>query len=1136
MPDFDAATLPLDRNQLIEASAGTGKTYTITNLCLRLLLGRDQAPLAINQILILTFTIAATDELKHRVAKRIREARQAFRVGHGDDFLMHLINESHDTVRDQKLLAAASQLMDEASIFTIHGFCARVLGEQAFESGVLFNQDLNADRDEILQTSAEDYFRTDILSLDTNLRAMALSIWRNPTLLAGSLKPYLFRGELHRYPENIEHFDAKALIETALTAKAHWVQQDMQGLLKAANLHARRKPMLRLDQMNVFCNSPAADLDNELWNIYSAAGLSSSMTSKTVMPENPVLGMINEVARSVEGLKAHIWQHAMQGVAARIQSEKDDWSRMTLDDLLSRTAEAVTRSGSNLSETIANRWPIAMIDEFQDTDSTQNDIFSTVYNGEKTLLMIGDPKQAIYNFRGADVFTYINARRATPDIHSLGVNWRSSPLMIEATNHLFNHPNVFGNDADMPFDPVKSAPSNQTMAATSQGIRCAPYHLFVTGQPDDFSTVPDALVQTMDYAAEETVRLISEASDIRLDDKTIEAGQVAFLVRNRRDARAAQEALGRRNIKSVYLTMDSVFLQDTAHDLKLILEAALEPNSDRAIRAALATRLLQSRALDIDALNHDSALHQSVIAEFQDYHETWRDKDIAPMLNKLMQRRKLAELWLNQPEGERQLTNLRHLAEVLQHQSMTSPGMFQLIKWFAQEQNKAETATSEERQLRLESDENLVKIVTMHAAKGLEYDIVMIPMPVFSERRSSGPVLFHEERDGNFVTALELGKNEAHRQLSKAEDEAEEMRLLYVALTRARYRCYLGVPKLKTWARSRIASLIGAVDVKKATDLHSVVAELLPEHLFEVVEANHATSTSYQPAANQEDLITPAPRPFMPVSWRIHSYTGVAARLSEDREVIPVAGFQDDDPHEAANTIDPGLSRFTFPRGPAVGVALHTMMEDMEFTDNSGHREISERTLSRLALDTSWLDMLVDWQKDIIHTPMAPCSLKDIGRVDRLDEMEFHFPLDASAELVSFLLDTGYLKHTEVEKLHLQGFMTGLIDLTFRFDEQYYIVDYKSNHLGNRTDDYSSQRLQQAMEHHNYSLQYLIYTIAIHRMLKQRLAEYEYETHFGGVRYLFLRGMDGRTDQGVFSARPDKAVVLRMDELLGGAS
>lgn len=1145
---FDPMTVPLVYGQLIEASAGTGKTYTITNLCLRLLLGRNspwQRPLAINEILILTFTIAATDELKFRISKRIEEARLAFRTGDDNDdkFVRHLLDTSSDLPTDLKLLTAASQLVDEASIFTIHGFCANVLGEQTFESGVLFDQDLNAERDHLLKLAAEDCYRTLIMPMQEDIRQLALTLWPNPTILARKLSPFLFRGELLVLPAQTPE-DSNDLVLKAREAKALWRNENLEQILVNANLKKSLKPYKRLNQMTEFCLSPEIELNNELWKIYSAGTLAGAVKKGSVLPEHAALELITEVHLGIDTVITNLWHQIYASVSKLMQHHKETWNKMTLDDLLTSLAQAVNRPGASLPESMADRWPIAMIDEFQDTDNVQNSIFSRVYQGGnkgQSLLMIGDPKQAIYSFRGADVYTYINARRSSSKLHNLDVNWRSSPALIEATNVLFQRDNIFGNDADMPFVPVKPAQKNAEMKMMVAGAECLPYQLFVLEDTEQFSNVAELTEQAMNYAAEQTVLLINDERHTSLDGEPVNAGKIAFLVRKRADALVAQRALSSRGVQSVYLTLESVFQQDTAADLKLILDAILEPANDQAIKAALTTRLMQTTAIDIEDLNHDIQAQQAVLAEFDAYHEMWLEKGISPMLNALMKRRHLAKKWLQRPNGERQITNLRHLIEILQKQSGSVKGMHQLIKWFSHEQGDTENGAAEDRQLRLESDENLVKIVTMHAAKGLEYDIVMIPMPVFGTRsnKNAEPALFHIEQEGIYSAGVELGDDNHHRRLSAKEEQEENMRLLYVAITRAKYRCYLGVPKLHAFAGSAIGRLLDIKTLEKDESLLHRVRGVLPQNLFEIVETDKIVNTKFIDSAPRSPLTTPPPKPILDEHWRVHSYTGVAARLNVDEPVM-VTGYADDDQNQEPQNQEPQniqnlLTRHSFPRGARVGVILHSLMEDLDF-QSDGFSVLCNRTLRRLGLEDEWLPVLEQWIQDIVRAPMGDFSLNRISLTDRLDEMEFHFPLTTSTNLVQFLIERGYLEGAANKALLLKGQMTGLIDLLFRHDGKYYIADYKSNFLGSSLADYNNEPVARAMQSHQYHLQYLIYTVAVHRMLKQKLAGYQYETHMGGAYYLFLRGMNQQDSRGIFFTKPDLETVLRLDELLGGIS
>ncbi len=1136
-----AGKLPFHGQQLIEASAGTGKTYTISNLCLRLLLGRDvpwHRPLMISEILILTFTIAATDELKQRIAGRIREARTAFRTGEPgeDEFLKYLIDSSEDPSRELKLLAAAGQMMDEARIFTIHGFCARVLGEQAFESGALFNLQMNAERDHLLKVASEDVFRQRILSLPTEIREHAMTIWPNPERLADRLKQFLFRGALDFLP-GYSPLDTDELIRSARVAKQDWLGSSLTQLIRSSDLKGNSKPVNRLEQMSQFCREPGTNLQHELWEIYSSGSLEYSLKKNGTPLEHPVLNQINEVYENTRQLTGNLWHELFHEVGTVMTMIKQDTNQLTVDDLLTTLAAAVKQDSASLAESLRQRWPVAMIDEFQDTDDIQNSIFERIYTASEetdnsVMLMIGDPKQAIYNFRGADIYTYINARRQATYVSSLDANWRSTPDMVEATNFLFDKPEIFGNDRDIPFHRVRAAREGMHIKDGDRVVR--PYQIIVA--EEDGATSGNLVPITerlMASAAEETVRLLT-STRMTIDDQPITAGQIAFLVRSRRHAAAAQRALRARNIQSVYLTLDSVFLQDTAEDLKLILEAILEPTSERAIRAALGSRLMLCTAADIERLTQDVEYQQAILAEFRDYHEMWLEQDISPMLNALMQRRQLAEKWLKQPDGDRQLTNLRHLTEILQARAAIAPGMFQLIKWFGHEQKEAESVSNEARQLRLESDENLVKIVTMHAAKGLEYDVVMLPMPVFGAvpKKPYSPAMYHDESNGHFSSVIDLVPDADSEQKQSQEEFDEEMRLLYVALTRAKYRCVIGLPGVSQLPKAAIARLTGLSSIKKTDHLETRVREALPDKLFDIQVAQTGLSLHENTRSSEQTLIEPFSYPHLEDQWRIHSYTGVSARLSATQELHAISGFADDDTSEGASDLpEPTETRHSFPRGARVGVALHSLMENIDFT-RSDHEEECLRTCRRLGLKENWLPVLTTWLDDILNAPLGTSRLRDVHHKDRIDEMEFHFPLSARKELIGFLQDTGYINPTRLDTLNLEGMMTGMIDLIYRHKGQYFIVDYKSNYLGRSLDHYSADKLAEAMHHHQYRLQYLIYTVAVHRLLSRRLPDYDYERDLGGAYYLFLRGMTPDSTSGVYRDRPALEDVETMNRLL----
>ena len=898
--------MPLAGLQLIEASAGTGKTYTITNLYIRLLLGRGCAnPYPVQALLVLTFTIAATQELRHRISSRIQATRQAFLTGTDDEFLQTIIDSSEDPERDRKLLTAASQLMDEAAIFTIHAFCARVLGEQSFDAGTLFTQNMDGDRQAILQRACEDCFRQDIMTLMPVARYLALTLWPNPDRLVKLLTPLLFRGQLDLTPaySNME-FDETTLTAKIKQVKRAWLTGKPEKIILNSNLSKSRKPLKRLAAMKQFCESTDLGLDEELWLIYSTAGLEAAMKTGSVMPRHKVFNLIDDINAELQRLglyKNNLWHLVLTEVRARIRRTKEQQHLLTLDDLLTNLAEALEKENSSLGATLINRWPIAMIDEYQDTDDTQSRILEHIYHQRlargktatppesdtRALLMIGDPKQAIYQFRGADVFTYLNARHAvTNGTHTLGVNWRSSEAMVAATNILFQKNGLFDDGDAITFSPVSAAPDHSNMALTVDGKTQTPYKIFCLGEPDAPLNTDAIRYRTMNHAAEETAQLLlgARAGKVMIDKTPLAAGNIAFLVRSHRDAAAARKALARHNIPSVYLIQESVLEQDTAEDLKLIIKAVIEPANEGSIRAALASRLMQCDAGIIDQLNHDIANRQSVLQEFQTYHDIWLKENVGAMINALIVGRKLAEKWLPQPDGDRQLTNLRHLTEVLQRGAGIAPGMYGLLAWFIREQQAGtgDIATNDERQLRLENDENLVKIVTMHSAKGLEYDVVMIPNPMFSASiGKTEPALYHTLEQGRYRVKVEVGKDAENRQAAHKEQAAEDMRLLYVALTRAKYRCYLGAPHAGKWAAdSAFARLMNLEDFNPKLDQikprlkHYLNHDKSRDRLFEIVAVTGQGETQLDSDPNQQQL---EPAPAMPAvadPWRMHSYSG----------------------------------------------------------------------------------------------------------------------------------------------------------------------------------------------------------------------------------------------------------------------
>ena len=1157
MKELQPAEFPLNGRLLIEASAGTGKTYTISSLYLRLLLGRDSSlkrALLPSEILVLTFTIAATDELRSRIRDRVRLARDMFAGAVGpakDEFVASMVASSMDPAKDRKILSAALQTMDEAAIFTIHGFCARVLTEQSFTTGMLFDQSLDGDRDQLLQVAAEDCFRRTIMPLSEGPRDAALKLFPDPDTLVKKVSPFLFRHGLQYLPaETPVGLNLEPLKQDHQSCKTLWLSENITGLLLKANFHGGRTTVKRLKPghsafVEDYCNGEA--FEPGFWEPWTSEALEKACKPSTVIPKHRIFRLIDTLHHRRDEFTTNLLHRVTRMLREHLAETKLQFGQLTLDDLLVEVHRAV--ANPDLTESLKTQWPAAMIDEFQDTDDLQFEIFTSIYDksaDDSTLLFIGDPKQAIYNFRGADVYTYINAKQTADDSYSLSTNWRSTPAMIEAVNYLFQTPDVFGAKTPIEFESALAAPPNKHIRLEIDGEIARPINLFV----DIETNAGQYLENLMSHAAEQTVRLLHLANQglAVIDGKPITPGQIAFLVRSGRDARAARQALATRGIRSVYVTLESVFLTETADDLKLILEAVVDPTNESAIKSALGTRLMQCSVSELDAINKDWPQLYEVMTEFQEYHQLWATSEIAPMIERLMIQRNIPEKWLKQPDGERQITNLRHLAEILQHRSMVAPGMRRLLKWFQREKQSANTVAAEERQLRLESDSNLVQIVTMHSSKGLEYDVVMIPFAGFGEPRGRevAPLFHQQQADDSFVPAIDFSGSPESQLAAREEDFDETMRLIYVALTRAKYRCYLGLPMSKRIADTPIARLLG-IQSSKVEETISRLSEL-PGHLFELDSLDAHSVTQYRVAGQDVELQAPREAPTTAWHWRMHSYTGLSRLLSSGDAVSTIANLQprpaygdDDDGSSFGGPTESLPSRFTFPRGSKVGIALHRFMAHLSFFAKADEVAAqADRSIWKLGMSDeqgSWRQVMCDWFEKIVSTPLGPDSFKlqAVSDRERLDEMEFHFPISANQDLVSELKRRQILPpHMELKVNELLGMMTGYIDLIVRHDNLYYLIDYKSNDLGPTQADYGPEPLTKAIKHHHYDLQYLIYCVALHRYLAQRVQDYQFEHHFGGVRYLFLRGMDGSELGGVYADKPAFELIRTLDELLAG--
>lgn len=1164
---LDPLRLPLIGKRLIEASAGTGKTFTIAALYLRLLLGLGgeaayPRAISVEELLVVTFTEAATEELRGRIRSNIHELRIACLRGESDNPLYSaLLAEIADKDDAAKTLLLAERQMDEAAVFTIHGFCQRMLSLNAFESGMLFEQQLIEDESRLRYQACADFWRRHCYPLTRDIAAVIHDVWKGPRDLLKSLDRWL-QGEAPQLksppaPNETLAERHQQIIARIDSLKQQWREQvgEIEGVLENSGLDRRKfnrgNQGKWMEKVNAWAQEETLSYQlPDALEKFAQSFLLERTKAGGEPPVHPLFSAVESLLASSLTLTDLVLARAMVEIRDAVAREKRRRGELGFDDMLSRLDEALRGdSGETLASAIRQRFPVAMIDEFQDTDPQQYRIFRRIWRRqpETALLLIGDPKQAIYAFRGADIFTYMKARGDVAAHYTLDTNWRSSPGMVGSVNRLFSlsdNPFMFH---EIPFLPVKAAAKNKGLRFTVDAADVPAMNVWLmpgdTVGSGDYQTFMAQLCATQirDWlSAGQRGRALLWRGET---SRPVQASDITVLVRNRLEAAQVREALQTLGIPSVYLSnRDSVFETLEAQELLWLLQAVLAPERENTLRSALATSMFGLTALDIENLNQDEQAWDALVEEFSEYRQIWRQRGVMPMLRALMTARHIAENLLATRGGERRLTDILHISELLQEAASQLESEHALVRWLAQHIAEPDSNAASQ-QMRLESDKHLVQIVTIHKSKGLEYPLVWLP---FIARFRKQDQAFYHDRE-TFAAVLDLGQDEASLELAEAERLAEDLRLLYVALTRAVWHCSLGVAPLSSrksgnsdFHLSALGRLLQAGEAMDAAGLAARLADFCHGDIALQIPGELDLTPWQAPAATIPRLSARELQRRIADDWRVTSYSGLQQHgFSGGQDLLPRLDVDAAGVGEVVE--EPQLTPHQFPRGAAPGTFLHSLFEELDFTQPVPEGWMAEK-LQLSGFDAQWAPVLTDWLGGVLKTrlPGPDIALNQLAARDKQVEMAFYLPIAQllTAERLDALIrqydplsaDTPPLDFRQV-----RGMLKGFIDLVFRHEGRYYLLDYKSNWLGEDREAYTRPAMEQAMRAHRYDLQYQLYSLALHRYLRHRLADYDYDRHFGGVIYLFLRGMDGQEGgQGIFTTRPVRPLIDGLDQLFAG--
>ncbi len=1085
-PDL-ALTMPLNGLQLIEASAGTGKTFTLAGLHLRLVVEQRRA---VREILAVTFTDAATQELKTRLRARLAacaallegetpaasddaETRQAKTL-----IAAALINETREQLVRRLRLAALD--VDHAPVSTIHGFCRRALDEFGLLAGRSLSGELIASDRDLIDTACADYWRSRATAADAADFFALQTAFKTPETLAKILAPLV---------------------------------SGMRRLLPAPSGNDRAMSLLH---------------------------------------------------------------DALDHVRARVAAAKRAAGRHSHDDEIRELHDALTgANGAQLAQRLHERFPVALIDEFQDTDALQFTIFDAIYGHRGDLILIGDPKQAIYGFRGGDVHTYLRARGRVADVQTLARNFRSSPAYLRALNTLY------AQAGDRAF-----AQAGIEYQRLEPGDTAADDDLTIDGKPAQPLTFwradNDALSRgskekagpqlaaacasgIFDLLAPGRAQWCEKKRDAPSVHRPLQPADIAVLVATHDEALDIQHALAERGIASASITRRSVFAGDEAAELHSLLDALADFDEAR-LRGAMTTRLLGATASDLATFVAEPHRWSAQLEHFAELRRVWSTRGVAAMLALVFEHH--ASALLHSPRGERRMTNWLQLAELAQTASGECVGLRGLVDWLAARIAHADHENEDE-QLRLESDAGRVKIYTLHKSKGLQFPVVFLPFTGLRRGASNQYPRECRYRDdnGQATTWIAVDKEAAEsppaiaaKQAAARDDLAERLRILYVALTRACGATFVAADPIGSGECPALLHLLGVEDgggARKSKDALGGIDAQLAQRLSAVCAASADTiAVAPLPAAATTRLAAigdtePRHRArTMPHAvrddWRIASYSRLVAGARDEAR----ADRNDEGAAEAvvAAPSSAGLG------GARFGTAFHELIEVADFAAwrdwrgrgaPPGQDTLIDRVVRRHALGTDSQAagaVLADLLARTLNAPLPlGARLADLAPGTYRAEMPFHFALGQvdTSRWLALLHEHGYVSaRRRFDLTRLAGLMTGVLDLVVLHDRRWWVIDYKTNFLGFAADDgapnpYAPSALAAAVRDSEYDLQYLIYLTALHRWLASRDPRYDYARDIGGALYLFVRGLDADGVNGVHVDAPPVALIAAIDAMLG---
>ena len=1126
---FKVKTVSLSGSNLIEASAGTGKTYSIAILLLRLLLEKK---ISITEILMVTFTKAAVAELEERIRLFVRDADR-FAKGEiiEDSLIKELVDKAKSEIGEEevrRVLSSAVLNLDETSVLTIHSFCQNTLNEFAFETNQLFHAELVQDMGSMIEEEIQKFWRKNITTIQLDLLHALIEVGLTQAGIMAIVKEHLNGKSYFSFnPSEPYYFGSKKQKEFLEVISISKLKKEEANNSLINYLSENKNDTESLCTTDANAKKHLLHLLLKPEEFLRAIRLKSG--TKYVQKLFPELlekikladEALEDYIESTEKCLDYLYSFAIKEIILGIRKFKLSNNQMGFDDLISNLHSAlVDRENNDLKLLLSAKYKAVFIDEFQDTDKMQYEIFHKAFHDASILFYIGDPKQSIYAWRKADIATYFKARTDVDEKYSMNVNFRSTKALIDAMNQFFL-PKLEEGQFDtfyygeaaaedrIDYHPVDAPKTEDKGQLIINGQECVPI---------TFNNLPNkpAIAESI---GNQILDLLINPNHSIADAKTkqprrILASDIGILVRAKKDGFILKNTLSKLGIPAVTVTDAKVLDSEEALHLLYVLDAIIN-NTRSKINRALLSSFTNWKTEMVLKLNEDV-----VIQKFRAYKEKWRVHGIYAALMDFISDFKVQQKLIDQhaENGERILTNLYHLLEILyKTESRQHLSPIELLDWLKRSQIKE--ADGDEMEQRIENDEDAVKIVTIHSSKGLQYPIVFAPYLDFNYNTKADIVSFRDEESGVYKVAKTKQLTEEQLAAHKRQDEQENRRLLYVAITRAVFKCF--IYKNLFYKDSTLSIFQNAIQESKVLQESDLIKEEHP--VF-----NHQDVIYTAQQVQTQKALFADPFNLSGNNWMRMSYSGLAAK----NEIAIKDRYQ---------ATKEGYDYFIFQelqKGAKTGNFLHFIFENLDFSKMDAWPFVVQKAMNRFLptveehFENKVQQMLTHVFQATLSTQQISFPLSIIPPANCIHELEFDFPVSLFTPGVLSDLNANGIAITDKIWGQIEGIMNGKIDLFFEHDNKYFVLDWKSTYLGPDVRNYDSASLLEAMGEHNYHLQYLIYTLAVKKYLETRMgATFDYERDFGGVFYLFVRGMRAEKESGVFYIKPELGLVDRLEKV-----